>query len=334
MILVALIIVLLGSMYGIARWYIASQENKPLKLGVTFIPDYAEYLGVDPGQTLAAILNNLGVKRLRLVSYWNDIEPAKGQYNFTKLDHEFQAANRHHAKVTLAIGLRQPRWPECHPPNGIDTKQPQQKWYPALQKYMTKTVNRYKNNPALVSYQLENEYFLRAFGECHNYSRQRLINEFHLVKKLDPRHPVIISASNSLFGGTSLRKPTPDKYAWAIYRKVYNDYLHHYFQYPTPAWYYAFWGGLNEILHGRPTFIHELQAEPWPKHNIPIKDDSLSDQNKTFNSKIFKAHVEFAKHTGARKIDLWGAPYWYYRKVKLHDPTIWQTARHIFKKPY
>src|ERR1700682_6119657 len=57
-----------GTMYGIARWYIASERSKPLTLGVTFIADYAQQLGVDPHQTLQALIGQLGVRNFRLVS--------------------------------------------------------------------------------------------------------------------------------------------------------------------------------------------------------------------------------------------------------------------------
>jgi len=39
--LVVFVVLSVGTMYGIARWYIASEAHKPLTMGVTFIPDYA-----------------------------------------------------------------------------------------------------------------------------------------------------------------------------------------------------------------------------------------------------------------------------------------------------
>ena len=85
-------------------------------MGVTFVPDYAESLGLNPNQTLNALLN-INIKNFRFTSYWSDIEPNQNSYNFSELDQEFAMANAHHAKVLLVVGLRQPRWPECHPPN-------------------------------------------------------------------------------------------------------------------------------------------------------------------------------------------------------------------------
>ncbi len=331
---VAVVIALLcgSSMYGIALWYQHEQKGKPTTLGVTFIANYARYLGLNPHQAFLAVLNDLQVKHLRLVSYWNDIEPTPGHYNFSELDWEMQQAAAHGAKVSLAIGLRQPRWPECHPPSWVNTSKPESTWKPQLEQYMTAVINRYKHSPALQSYQLENEYF-NSFGECSNYSRARLSSEFALVKRLDPNHPVIMSRSNN-YAGLSLRKPLPDIVGISIYRHVWNTVVwHRYVTYPFPSWYYAFLAGAEQLATGKPSIIHELQAEPWPPNGQGILNTSLAEQDKTFNDKILKANVKFAEQTGVKTIYLWGAEYWYYRMKTLHEPSVWNTAKQIFTHP-
>jgi hypothetical protein len=322
-------LVVLTGMYSIALWYQHSQKGEPQTLGVTFIADYANYLGVDSHQTYQAILNDLHVKQLRLVSYWNDIEPTAGTYDFSELDYEMNQAAAHGAKVSLAIGLRQPRWPECHAPNWVDTTQPTAQWQPQLEQYISAVVNRYKSDPALQSYQLENEYYLNAFGECHNFDRARLRSELALVHRLDPSRQVIMSRSNN-YAGFSLKQPLPDAVGISIYRHVWQPQLHRYITYPFPNWYYAFLAGAEQILAGKPSIVHELQAEPWPSHGGGILQASLSDQNQTFNAQTLKDTVAFGRQTGIRHIDLWGAEYWYYRAQILHDPSVWDAAKSIF----
>src|ERR1700728_1227134 len=95
---VTVVIVVIAIMYGIAQWYIHSEASQPLQMGVTFIPDYAQSLGLNPQQTMDALLG-IGVKQFRLVSYWSDGEPSPGQYNFSQLDWEFQQAQAAHAKI-------------------------------------------------------------------------------------------------------------------------------------------------------------------------------------------------------------------------------------------
>lgn len=326
--LLAFVFLASSGMYAIALWYQHEQAGKPYQLGVTFIPSYASYLGVDPHETLSAIINDLGVRQFRLVSYWNEGEPAPGQYDFSQLDWQFKAVEQAGGHISLAIGLRQPRWPECHAPSWVDTAKPDSQWLPALEQYLTAVINRYKNSPALSSYQLENE-FLNSFGACHNFDRSRLASELSLVKRLDPKHPVVISRSDN-YAGFAIRQPRGDINGISVYRRVYSPWVHGYFNYPFPSWYYAFLAGAQQILTGQPSIIHELQAEPWPPRGQSILGTSLAEQNKTLDAARLKANVTFAEQTGIRHIDVWGAEYWYYRKTILHDPSVWNEAKQIF----
>lgn len=325
------LVLITGGMYGVAEWYIHSQPNAPTVVGVSFIPDYARYLGVEPHETLQGLLH-IGVHHLRLVSYWSDIEPAQGSYNFDELDYEMQQAQNAGAIVTLSVGLRQPRWPECHAPDWINTSLPESAWVPQLNDYMSAVINRYKDSPALQSYQLENEFF-NHFGSCTNFDRTRLDSELALVHRLDSKHPVVITRSNN-YAGFSTSAPLPDQIGISVYRRVWDSMLtRRYLQYPFPSWYYGFLAGTQQILTGKPTILHELQTEPWPPNGKDILSTSLDEQNKSFDAKRLASTVKFAKNTGIKQIDLWGGEYWYYRMAVLHDPTVWDEAKNVFAQP-
>ena len=327
-----LVVLTFGAMYGIAQWYIHSEENKPLVMGVSFIPAYAESLGLNAQDTMDALINDVGVRHFRLVSYWDQLEPGRGQYDFSLLDWQFQKAEAAGAKITLSLGLRQPRWPECHEPGwaqSLPSGSDAGTWQNELLSYISAVVNRYKNSPALDSYQLENEYFLRGFGICTDFSRDRLVNEYNLVKQLDPYHTLIVARSNNALG-TPVGKPTPDEFGISIYKRVWSPPIGRYIEYPFPAWFYGFVAGVQKITTGKDMIIHELQAEAWPPQYQSIQATSLDEQNKSFNADRFEKRVEFGKGTGMREIYLWGAEYWYYRLIKLDDPSLWNTAKNEF----
>ncbi|HVX58459.1 MAG TPA: beta-galactosidase [Candidatus Saccharimonadales bacterium] len=329
-IIVAIVIVMVGAMYGIAEWYIHSQADKPLEQGVSFIPDYAQSLGLDPQQTMDSLLD-INVRYFRMTSYWSDMEPTPGHYDFSQLDWEFKKAETKHAKVILTVGLRQPRWPECHSPSWIDTSKPTGEWQPQLESFMRAVIDRYKNSPSLESYQLENEYFLKGFGECTDYSRQRLIDEYNLVKRTDPGHPVIIGRSNNSLGFPT-GQPQPDEFSISVYKRVWDaGVTHRYLEYPQPAWFYGFLAGTQKIFLHKNMMIGELQAEAWPPRGQTIQETSLSEQNKSLDAKRLKDRFQYGRATGMHQIYLWGGEYWYYRMVKLHDPSLWNVARQEFK---
>jgi len=316
-----------GINYAIAYWYTSSQASKPMKYGVTFIPSYARYLGVDPKETLGAMINDLGVRQYRFVSYWDKGEKVQGQYDFSELDWQFRMAEESGSKVSLAIGLRQPRWPECHMPKWAESM-PMSAWSVELNKYMKATIDRYKNSPALESYQLENEFFLSVFGICPDFSRSRLVDEYNFVKAVDPNHPVIVSRSNNIIG-VPVNEPIPDISAVSVYKRVWDkSYTHRYVEYPFPAWFYATLAGSGKILNGKDMIIHELQAEPWLPEGHKINDiNGLAEQDKSMSAERMQKRIEYARATGIKEIYLWGGEWWYWRMVKADDPSIWQTVK-------
>lgn len=327
----AIVLVAVAGMYSISRWYVWTTDDKPQIVGASFVPSYASHFGLDPKDTLDAMLTDLDIKHLRLVSYWNETEPTPGTYNFDQLDWQFEKAEQANAKITLSIGVRQPRWPECHPPTFIDTTKSYDEWKQPLQNYLRAVIERYKNSPALQDYQVENEFFLKAFGECKNFDRQRLIDEVAWVKKHDSQHPIVITRSNNGLG-IPLYAPKGDVYGVSVYKRVWDaGPTKRYLEYPQPAWYYAFMAGVQKIVQGRDMNVHEMQAEAWAPNGQQLKDLTLDEQNKSLNAERLAGRFDFGRATGLRQIDMWGAEYWYYRKVQLADDSLWQVAKQGYK---
>jgi len=328
----AVLIFAVSGMYGIARWYIYRHSKEPLKLGATFIPDYAVALGLDPKDTMDAMVNDLGVKRFRLVSYWENGEHEQGQYDFSFLDWQFEKAQAAGAEVSLAIGLRQPRWPECHTPDWAE-KLSKHEWEPQLKNYIKAVVERYRDHPALVSYQLENEFLLTVFGDCFDHDRQRLIDEYNLVKSLDSGHTLIVSRSDNAIPSWPVGEPRADLIGASIYKRVWDRTItNRYFEYPLPAWYYAFLAGGAELTTGRNTFIHELQAESWLPDGFSMDDAPVEEMYKSISPERLRKRFSYGVATGMKTLDLWGAEWWYFMKEKRDNPELWNTAKEEFDR--
>ncbi|MBC7582023.1 beta-galactosidase [Aeromicrobium sp.] len=329
------LLVCLSIMYGIARWYIWSERTTPFVLGTSFVPAYAQSLGVDPKETLDALADDIGIRDFRLVSYWNQMEPQPGIYDFSQLDWQFKKIEAVKGHVTLSLGLRQPRYPECHMPDWARSEPPEV-WKAQLNTYIAAVVDRYKNSPALQSYQVENEFFLKGFGICETIpgalDRSRLISEYALVKQHDSKHTVIINRSNNALGWP-VGDPQPDEFGISVYKRVWDQgfHTHRYLEYPFPAWFYAFTAGWTKIATGKDTIIHEMQAESWAPNSKQLNDISVAEADKSLDSKRLSGRVRFAEGTGMKEVYLWGSEYWYYRDKVQHDPSLMNVAREEFK---
>ncbi len=326
-VLLALLFVVVLGMYAVAQWYIISNQDRPYIMGATFIQPYAEFYGLDPEETLTAITDDLGFEHLRLVSYWNVHEPEQGEYDFTDLDWQFEHAEERDISVSLAIGLRQPRWPECHMPTWAEHME-MEEWYPHLKDYMEVVIDRYKDSPVLVSYQLENEFLLEVFGHCPDHTRERLVDSFNFVKELDPTRPVIVSRSNNATPSWPVGEPRADIIGASIYKRVWDGTLtERYFEYPLPPWFYAFLAGGAKLTTGVDTVIHELQAESWLPRGMDMRTASTEELYKSMNPDMLADRFEYGRATAIREIDLWGVEWWYSRKVNDGDSSLWDVAR-------
>lgn len=290
------------------------------QFGASFSVPYARYLGVDPRDCLIAALDDLSIKRLRLMSYWNLHEAQHGTYDFTELDWQFELAQQFGAKVSLAIGLRQPRWPESHWP-GWAKKLPKDEWQQALLNYITAVIERYKDHSALESWQLENEAMLKNFGKDGDFDRKRHRAEFKLVKSLDSSHPVIMTTSDSW--GIPWFGPKPDIYGFSIYRYFYDRgaYRHS----SRPPLFYRVRAALIRLIKWRRVFIHELQAEPWGPKAIPGM--TLEEQMVSMSLDHFKEAIAFATKTNLHPTYLWGLEWWYWLKIHHNKPDFWDHVR-------
>ncbi|PJE75492.1 hypothetical protein COV04_04615 [Candidatus Uhrbacteria bacterium CG10_big_fil_rev_8_21_14_0_10_48_11] len=304
------------------------RAGEPVKqlYGVTFSDKQARALGLEARETYLAILNDLKVKHLRLIAYWDELEPTPNTDNFSELDWELQEAANHNATVTLAIGRKLPRWPECFYPDWMKGK-PLAEENQQLLTFLRKIITRYRDQNIIVRWQIENEPFVWWFGDCAKPDEQFLQTELDLLKSLSDK-PVLITDSGEL---STWRKAArfADLFGTTLYRATWNPYLH-YGVYPLPPLSYRLKARLWWV-EPKDAIIAELQAEPWPP-GTPLIDTPVPEQFKSMSLSRFNEQVTFAKATNFGEAYFWGVEWWYWLKMKQNHPEFWQTAKALFAK--
>lgn len=299
---------------------------KPTIWGVSYSSSYAKALGLDPQQTYQAILNDFRTKRLRIPAYWNEIEKKEGKFDFSDLDYYVQEAQKHQAKIILAIGYKLPRWPECRNPGWLNLDNGQLRQEKQLL-MLEAIINHFEKNPAIFAWQVENEPLL-PFGICPAIDQKFLEKEVKFVRQRSKK-PIILTDSGELrFWVTPMR--LSDYFGTTLYRTVVNDWLGT-FHYPLKPWFYRLKGSLVKKFfapQNQKIIITELQAEPWTTEfitHVPLKK-----QIQDFPIEQFKNNVNFAKMVGFEEIYFWGTEWWYWMKSQGY-PEYWDHAKEIFK---
>lgn len=326
-------LVLLSIVVGLLLifWYFNLTGPAPrqdVKLGMTFSLRYAESLGLDWKETYIALLDDIGVKKMRLPVYWDLVEKEPGQYDWSALDWQMEEAKKRDVEVILSIGQRVPRWPECHIPAWAMESDERRK--SALLHFMGKAVERYKSSESLVTWQVENEPFLLFFGICPAFDKAFLEQEIAFVKKLDPTHPILLTDSGelSLWYGAAKRG---DIFGTTMYRIIWSPKTGGYFTYPIgPNFFRAKELLVRTLTKQENLIVIELQAEPWASGWVA--DASLPEQFRTMDEIKLRENVEYAKRVGFPEIYLWGGEWWYWMKVKKDYPALWETGRELFQE--
>jgi hypothetical protein len=301
--------------------------SSEIAFGITFSQVFAEEMGLDWQETYSAVLDDLKVKKLRLVAYWPKIEPNQGEYSFNDLDWQIAEAEKRKAEVILAVGRKLPRWPECHIPDWArDLSESEQQERILL--LLTELVNRYQGNQIIKAWQVENEPFLRGFGQCPKLDKQFLSQEISLVRQLDfGRRPIILTASGELSSWIEPARQA-DILGTTLYRIVWIEKIGH-FKYPIPAVFYYKRAKLVKWLTDiERIIIVELQAEPWGPRMI--YETAVWKQAKSMNLDKFKGIIDYTWRTGFDEAYLWGVEWWYWKKEIRGNDAIWHEAKKLW----
>ena len=323
--LIGLLIIVIG--YG-SLW-IFSRRTYPVDFGISFNQNYATSLGLDWQAVYKAMLTELKPPYVRIAAMWSELEADQGKYSFADVDWMMNEAARAHTKVLLVVGQKAPRWPECHVPAWVNEEVSVERYGEQLKRYLTESVNRYRNHPALELWQIENEPFIRfRFGDCEWYRSELVGEEIALVRQLDPSHKVLVTDSGEIstwrrsiqvggFFGTTVYRVVRTPRG----RVVTYDWL-------PPAFYR--W---KARLLGRgieTVFISELQAEPWFT-GVGAKDTPQAVQEETMSLARLEKNFDYARRIGAPRAYLWGVEWWYWMREKQGEAGYWERVREEMK---
>jgi hypothetical protein len=334
--------------------------NESPQWGVTFSSKYAQELGLDWRKTYSTVLEELKPDAVRIAAYWDTIEEDQNNLDFSDLDWQMDRAAENGIPVILALGMKVPRWPECHIPFWAISLSSSAREN-ALRTYMYAVVERYRTHPALWRWQVENEPYL-FFGKCPERENGFLAKEILLVSSLDPDHAIVLTSE-----GLYSRDSDKEQAASILQADVIGVNIYTQHPFPTPADYISLSdegindqddesiGPWNEALikikelsknprlfgvsmriseliirmlaGSKEVIITELQAEPWTQNDWFIL--SAQEQEELFPASLLRIQAQGAMHTARfSEIYLWGAEWWYYLHLEGHSD-IWNTAKEI-----
>ncbi len=309
-------------------------QEYPKRYGVTWSSPYAWSLGLDPNEGLKMVLDDLGVRSFRIPAYWTDIERTQGKYDWTILQEQLDEIAKRDGSVMLALGSRQPRWPECWIPDWV--KDLDQKGREAAQlAYVRQTYERFKDHGAIVSWQVENEPRFTWYVDCPGLTRELVEQELRYVRGEEAsrgalKRSVITTDSGELSLWLSFANQT-DGLGVSVYRAVINPWFGIIRYSFIPPWAYARKAAIVSWLTG-PVSVTEFQMEPWS--NQPLLETGLDDQFKTLSLDDFRSRLIYAERIDVDRIDFWGVEWWLWMKEKRGHPEFWDGMKPVFAEDH
>jgi hypothetical protein len=298
-----------------------------IKWGMAYSKPFATELKLDWKEVYIQMIDDMGVKIVRLPFYWNDIEAIRGIYDFKDYDWMMDYAKKNKVEIVAVVGKRLPRWPECHEPVWYDSLGQEEKKQATL-KWVEKVVERYKGYENITKWQVENEPFLNLFGECEKPDKELIGQEVALVRTLDHR-PILITDSGEL--STWYKSSRQGDYlGTTVYRVVHSPILGYWSYWFIPSSFYRFKARLNFQSWDK-MIISELQTEPWFPNENSVFGNSLEEQHKSMDVVRFEDHIKYAKSMGFSEAYLWGVEWWWWLKKEKGVNDMWNAGKNLFK---
>jgi hypothetical protein len=173
-------------------------------LGMSFRPPQVAALGLQVQPTLLRLLE-LPFQLIRLGAYWKHIEPAPGVFETTDLDWQVEAAEHAGKQIVLCVGaLKTFGYPEYFVPAHVlaaplpERTRIKPAAYPALvnaaASFITRIVERYRDHPSIVAWQVEHE-AVDPLGMEHSWRLDATFvqHEVAAARQADPSRPILMN---------------------------------------------------------------------------------------------------------------------------------------------
>lgn len=306
-------------------FYLKFTPAKDPDWGISFSQTHAQYLGFDWKVMYLDILNDLKPKKIRLMAYWENLEREPNLWYFQDVDEMLLEAEKRNIEVVLSIGVKLPRWPECHYPAWFKSlPADEQKERQLNMVYMA--VDHFRKFESIKIWQIENEPLFNFGPECPKIDKEMLKQEMELVRKLDSR-PIMLTDSGELGRWVPTARLGPDIFGSTMYRVVHHKKFG-YFSYPLPSAFFRIKAGITQTLSNIKVIKGvELQAEPWFDGEVFTTD--LNTQFALMNPTILQGNVEYARRAGLDDNYLWGVEWWYWLARSQNDWGMWEAGKNI-----
>lgn len=326
-------------------WYDTAAQGQP-EFGISFSCQQARYLlgaATDCPATLAAILDGLGARQVRLSLYWDDVEPRPGTFDFAATDALVRVCAAHGADVLLTVGIKGQRFPEVYLPGWLDDgsalpegtvldRQPGV--HDAVLRYVEAAVAHYGGDPTIAAWQVENEPFIKNFQTIRGWtvSPAMTADEAAAVRRLDSRRrPVVVTHSSwtvydqawkrALSLGDVLGQNVFTKKAWV--RPWW-----YFFPYHAGPWTPNLPGQARLARRqGKQLWITELQAEPEEQRALTA---TLDGNAHSLTPTAFAGTIALARRSEASRAYLWGAEWLYAVRATPRGVELWRQAQALF----
>ena len=295
--------------------------------GMTFSRPYAEELGLDADNVLKIAIEDVGITRFRLPAYWRLIEPKEGEWDFGQLDRDVAAIGGRGGKIIMAVGEKLPRWPECWAPKWRNDY-PREKQRQLTLRYIETVVERYRDNSAILAWQVENEPHF-AYGDCPSPDYLFIRRETEFVRGMDPTRQIYTTDSGELSSWLTLGVFV-DRLGISVYRVVRNPILGdmNFRYWFVPPYLYARKAMLLRIFGVKDIYVSEFQMEPWS--NKALQDTPIDDQLSSMGLQQMRANFSFAERMGLDAVDYWGIEWWVWMKEKQNHPELLDEAAKFY----